>query len=228
MVLFFSVLLHIVQYQKWQRAVGFLRHATINNLGLKNGGTKETLELVRRAEAKYRSRFEEDEHVPPAGGKSTSSSSSVRKGGSKGADKCPTGSKMLKDPLYSAIVDEVVAEVKIEGGYKKPAYEDVLVLQLLLLPYHLYVWGVKKFRVTYRESELSSEECLALTKETLGVGTWDDMTPSEQASALDSRLWQTGKLESFEKDRDEVYLRKNPALFKRYNRHRKKEKMNNQ
>jgi hypothetical protein len=44
---------HSVQQGKYQRAVKYLKSATINNLSLKNGGTKQTLELYRRASDMY-------------------------------------------------------------------------------------------------------------------------------------------------------------------------------
>ena len=132
---------------------------------------------------------------------------------------------MLKEPLFITAVDEVVGEVKIEGGYSKPTYNDVFVVKLVMFPYNVYLWGKKKYRLAYQESELTDEECLELTKETIGMGTWDDMTPAEQDSALQRRLWQSGKMEAFEKAREEDFLRKNPALFKRYQRYKKKEKM---
>lgn len=48
---------HSVQYSKYERAVKFLKNAAENNLSLKNGGTKQTIELYRRASEMY------DEHV---------------------------------------------------------------------------------------------------------------------------------------------------------------------
>ena len=217
-IIFFSVLLHIVQYQKWQTAVKFLTHATMNNLGLKNGGTKETLELYRRAEELFKIRYQENN----IRSNSSPTPTPIRK--SSKSTKCPSGSKMLKDPLFASVVTEVVSEVKIEGGYKKPTHEDILIIKLMYMPYTLYTWGRKKYRVLYKENELTPEECLELTIATVGAGTWDDMSPSEQQNALERRLWQPGQLESFEKDREEEYLRKNPALFKRYQRYKKKEK----
>ena len=149
-VLFFSVLLPVVQYQKWQRAVNYLRHATLNNLGLKNGGTKETMELYRRAESRYQDWYK-TEH-PNAKGK------------------CPSGSKMTKDPSFLSIVDEVVSEVKIEGGYKRPTYRDIFLIKLLFFPCTLYSWLRKMYRVSFKEEDLTRDECVDLAVETVGLG----------------------------------------------------------
>lgn len=48
-----SWLFHSIQYQKYQRVVNYLKIATLNNLSLKNGGTKQTIELYRRATELY-------------------------------------------------------------------------------------------------------------------------------------------------------------------------------
>lgn len=52
-----SWFMHAVQSSKYQRACNFLKQTTLQNLSLKNGGTKQTLELYRRASELY------DEHV---------------------------------------------------------------------------------------------------------------------------------------------------------------------
>ncbi len=61
--------------------------------------------------------------------------------------------KMLKDPLFLRFVDQVVAEVKIEGGYRKPEWSEFLILQLAYLPYNLYVWG-KQYHRRYVSTEV--------------------------------------------------------------------------
>jgi hypothetical protein len=91
LILFFSILLPIVQYQKWQTAVNYLRYASLNNLPLKAGGTKQTVEIYRRAVEKY-----EEKTNPPQ--------DATLKG--KAPQKVKP-SKLTKDPLFIQIVDEV-------------------------------------------------------------------------------------------------------------------------
>lgn len=52
---------HTIQNQKYQQLVKFLRHSVLNNLTLKNGGTKQTMELYKRAEIVYNDRIRECE-----------------------------------------------------------------------------------------------------------------------------------------------------------------------
>lgn len=60
-VLLITWLLYIIQYQKYERVVKYLRTATLNNLGPKNGGTKQTIELYKRATELYDIKIKECE-----------------------------------------------------------------------------------------------------------------------------------------------------------------------
>ena len=50
---------HTIQNQKYQQLVKYLRHAVLNNLTAKNGGTKQTMELFKRAEDVYNDKIRE-------------------------------------------------------------------------------------------------------------------------------------------------------------------------
>jgi len=52
-LLLISWFFHVVQYQRWEKAQAYFKHATFNNLALKNGGTKETAAMYNRAVAQY-------------------------------------------------------------------------------------------------------------------------------------------------------------------------------
>ena len=53
---------------------------------------------------------------------------------------------MQKDPLFAKFVDKVVREVQIEGGSRKPTWQDLFAVQLVYLPYYLYLWAAKFHR----------------------------------------------------------------------------------
>jgi hypothetical protein len=87
--------------------VKYLKIATLNNLTLKNGGSKQTLELYRRASEMYDEKVKECKKV-------TlfylilivNSFLLVKSQGDKSAGKM----KMAKDPLFEKIVDQVQIE----------------------------------------------------------------------------------------------------------------------
>jgi hypothetical protein len=63
-LLLVSWFFHTIQQQKYEKAVKFLKFATLNNLTLKNGGTKQTLELFRRASELYDQKIEQSQLTP--------------------------------------------------------------------------------------------------------------------------------------------------------------------
>lgn len=66
--------------------------------------------------------------------------------GKANGDKNAGKVKMQKDPIFATFVDAVVRKVQIEGISRKPTWQDLFAVQLLLLPYTLYLWAVKYHR----------------------------------------------------------------------------------
>ena len=69
----------------------------------------------------------------------------VKKEGNKSAGK----QKMLDDPLFADIVDKMISELKIEGGFKKPQWRDVFAVRLVMFPYTFTVWANTHYRRYY-------------------------------------------------------------------------------
>ena len=55
-LLILSLFVHFVQLQRYEKLNKYLSHAAFNNLGIKAGGTKQTLELNKRAVSIYNER----------------------------------------------------------------------------------------------------------------------------------------------------------------------------
>jgi len=178
-VLFFSILLPVVQYQKWESAVKFLRNATSNNLGLKNGGSKQTQELFRRACEIYEQRIK-----------------AAKESGDKTAGKL----KMNKDPLFKAIVDEVVGDVKIEGGHHKPTVHDVLIVQICLLPYWALKWAVRFYGSRFDSRFLTLIDKENLTVLAVGLDAWDEYDETERFDLIARELWKPTALDAWKKE----------------------------
>lgn len=50
---------HHIQYQKYDKLVKYLKYAILNNLTLKNGGSKQTMDLFARASEVYEEHIKE-------------------------------------------------------------------------------------------------------------------------------------------------------------------------
>lgn len=204
-ILFFSGLLPVVQYQRYEEAVKYLKYATSNNLGLKSGGTKQTLELYRRACDLYEAKIKE-----------------AKLGGDKNAGKL----KMQKDPLFLKIVDEVVGTVKIEGGCRKPTRDDVLIVQICMMPYWAYLRAVKHYRRFYSKQELTDEDKVEMVVLVLGAQVWDKLEDSERESLLALDVRQNSVIQEWLKSRpdsdEDREPTRNMASYKRQLRYTKK------
>mmetsp|Transcript_3458 Transcript_3458/g.3577 ORF Transcript_3458/g.3577 Transcript_3458/m.3577 type:complete len:345 (-) Transcript_3458:277-1311(-) len=209
LVLFFSVLLPVNQHHRWEEAVRYLKNATAGNLGLRSGGTKQTQELYRRVCEEYERRIKE-----------------AKSAGDKSAGKV----KMQKDPLFFVIVDEVVGAVKIEGPSRKPTKDDVLIVQIVMAPYWMYIWACKYYRLHYSGQELSREDRIELATHAVTPPVWDRLQPQDQESLLALDVRSPNELREWmrEKEREDMRreLARNPGAFKRNHRWMKKEKLN--
>ena len=58
--------------------------------------------------------------------------------------------------LFVVASYQLVGEVQVEGGYRKPTWRDIFAVQLVLLPYHLCVWAKKKYRHHYQGDQVST------------------------------------------------------------------------
>ncbi|KAJ1430983.1 hypothetical protein B484DRAFT_448583 [Ochromonadaceae sp. CCMP2298] len=173
-VIFFVLLLvswffHTIQQSKHDRYVKYLTHATANNLGLKHGGSKQTLELYRRTAERYEENAKK-----------------LKASGDKSAGKV----KMMKDPLFLEIVKEVVAEVQIDGGLRKPHWRELLVVQLFTLPHTLFLWAVTYHRRYISKQPLPLSDQIEMARSRVGVNRWEDMPSAEQEKLLAGKIWE--------------------------------------
>ena len=82
--LIISWFLRTVQYQKYEKAVKFLKVATKSNFGPKEGGTKQTQDFYKLASKQY------EDYIKSGSG-----------------NKVITKAKMINDPVFDQIVDNV-------------------------------------------------------------------------------------------------------------------------
>jgi len=186
-ILLISWFMHVMQNQKHERAVKFLYSATLNNLGVKNGGSKQTLELYRRASDRY--------------------DKEVRALKAKG-DKSVGKGRMIKDPLFKEIVDQVVSEVKIEGGHRKPHWKDSFAVQVLIFPYTLVVWSNNYYRRYISSAPLPESEQYEIAAQKVGLGTWEEMSQDDRAGLVKRKIWLRESYDRWISEREELRQKK--------------------
>eukprot|EP01038_Epipyxis_sp_PR26KG_P008294 gene8294-11224_t len=168
-LLLFSWLMHVIQSQKHERAVKYLKKAAYGNLGPKNGGTKQAMDLHKHATELY------DAYLKEAKIK-----------GDKTAGKV----KMLKDPIFFKFIDQVLAEVSFDGAYRKPVWKDLLIVQVALLPYTIYLWSCTYYRRHISKQPIPLEDQIEMAGDRVGIATWEEFTELEKKTLLERQIWK--------------------------------------
>mmetsp|Transcript_6049 Transcript_6049/g.9167 ORF Transcript_6049/g.9167 Transcript_6049/m.9167 type:complete len:354 (-) Transcript_6049:147-1208(-) len=207
-VIFVSIFQPMIQYHKYQQATKYLIHAAYNGLGLKQGGTKMTLEIRRQA----------DEIL--AQQSPTKTPKELR--GKKGSKKSSTEqAKQLK-----AIIEDLVDKVEIHGGHRKPTVWDVPLVQLCMLPVTAFNWVKFNaewfYKHSYQNQPYSKEEKEYLARRELGAALWEEMEPQDKARAIELEIWTPGALEEYQKEQEKKLMEQRPGTYKRMLRYRKK------
>lgn len=175
-----SAIMHVMQEQKHNN---FLKH--LKNTIADCANTKSNLQtqaLFDKAVELYEKKSKADANS------SWATSSDTKK---------KTPKKMVQDPMFQDCVDEVVSSLKIEGGYRKPDYNDLFIVRLVHFPLHFYQWLLKYQRRHLSGAALSPEEKLEMAKEALGPGTWENLTPAERDELVEKEIWKSDVREKF-------------------------------
>ncbi len=88
-------------------------------------------------------------------------------------------------------VVQLVSEVKIEGGYRKPTWQDLFAVRLVLSPYHFVLWCMKYYRRYISSAPLSLEDRTEMARDRVGVAEWEEVLTEEEKEKLIAReIWK--------------------------------------
>jgi len=205
LLLAFSVAQPLFLMARHHQQVEFLKKAAVQNLGIGQGGTKQTLEIRRRAMELLQS-----------GASSSSSKKSNR---------------VSQDALQKK-VEELLADVQIEGTYRKPTHWDIPIVSLAMLPvkWYKYVSGPGKIIFSHKVlgKELTDEDKVTLIQSNLpgGEAMWSSLGEDEQAELIEIEAWESEKCTEWLGGGDSSGAAKRPSTTqsKREIRQRKKTK----
>jgi hypothetical protein len=128
-----------------------------------------------------------------------------------------------KDPEFLKIVYRLVDEVQIEGGHRKPVWEDALIVRIVLLPKYIHQWATLQYKLKYKQEQLTRDDKARLVTMKVGLNMWETLTEEEREECIGMQVWQSEKYEAWLKDREDNTLKaKRPGLHKRTVRSTKK------
>jgi len=129
------------------------------------------------------------------------------------------------------IIKQVLEEnIDIRGGYAKPKVSDVLWVQLVVLPYTLYLYFAWYFNWIWRfninKEEFGHEEKLYLIRRFMGFSAtqFESLQEHEKQEFLEDELWIKENFEAWKEAKEEERKRQvaESGRYKSYRRYMKK------
>jgi len=151
------------------------------------GGTPLT--KAQKKDEKYRLKQQQkNKGNPPSSGKNSTAAAVA---GSTAAPVIePKMMIMLKDPLFEASVDEIVNDIKIQGGVKRPGWQDIFAIRIIFFPYHAVLWTWEYYRLEIQLAVPPLNEQRDLAIQRMGEVEWDDLTEEEQNALLEQGIYR--------------------------------------
>lgn len=219
LLLVFSIMGPVIQHSKYTHACAYLRTAAVKGWGLHEGGSRETLEIRRRALERLRDQGKGGNGNGGAEGEGkVAATVSAAGGGGKGKKKNKGGGpggagggggkqggrggggsgggkgEEKVDPDFEAAVRAIVSEMEIRGGHREWEWDDMLVVKLFRLPAFLGASVLFQTRWyvnhTLRGQPFSEEEEAYLAARMVGPGRWESLEEEEKTELVQARIWE--------------------------------------
>ena len=192
------------QKNKWQNVADRLIRAAAEEWSPSQGGTPESRELRDHALALLAER-EEKNGTDDSNGDDSKSPSSKK---AKGKAKKLSGKEKKKQELEALmpILRELVDEMEdFGGGFHKPTWRDLLIVNLAKLPYRIAlgaVWEAKYYLRRLQGKELNDEEKEVLTERAVGPVSWDIASEETRQEMINRELWVKENLIEFKEEEE--------------------------
>lgn len=134
--------------------------------------------------------------------------------------------EQIKDEEEKVIRSIVEEKMDISGGYAKPKIWDVLLVQLVVLPYTTFLWSrfysrwLWKFGIRREEYGLDEKNYVIRRNMKLSEGQFNAMTEDEREDFLEQELWIRDKFDEWKKEKDDE-MRIKMAQSGRYKQYRR-------
>lgn len=144
---------------------------------------------------------------------------------------------MSKDEQKSAenkiLRDIIEAKLDIKGGYQKPEWTNILVVQLLVAPFNLgkiaYFHVRRFYKYNLRGEEYDDEEKEYRTRTGAGLSAtqWEMLTDEKRDTLYQKELWHEANRLAYLEERDELsrQAKANSSKYKQQKRMQKKDKV---
>jgi len=203
--LFVNLFSWFAQKNKWQNVADRLVKAAAEEWSPSQGGSPESKELREHALTILAERESETNGTDTTIGEEKSAAA-IKK--AKGKGKKLTGKEKKKQetesilPILKKLVDEMH---DFGGGFHKPTWQDLMIVNLALLPFRILVgivWEAKYYLNRFQGKELSDEEKEVLTERAVGPVAWDLASDESREEMMKRELWIMNNLVEWKEEEE--------------------------
>ncbi len=194
------------QKQRWQQIANRVVKDAVDGLELGKGGSTESIELRKKAEALLQEKKEKEAQSENG---DSSNGSNTKNGKKSQKSKIKLTKKELKEKENEELrpfIKELVNEIKDFGsGFHQPTWRDLLIIRMVRWPEYIVkglAWQMMYTLRRLRKLELNEEEREVLTKSAVGPIAWDTATDTDREEMLKRELWVTENLELWLEDQE--------------------------
>jgi DnaJ family protein C protein 25 len=226
---------YFAQYNKWHKVCSRLSKAAVEDWNPSQGGTYESKELRDHAiqlmeETKKVIIDNNDSKGGDGAGVEKEKMNSKEIKNEKKKNKS-TSTKEKKEKLNDElrpIIEKLAYDIVDFGaGYHKPTWMDLVMIKLIIFPYHFAigtVWQLKYWIRRIQKIDLSEEEKKVLTERSVGNIIWEYATENDKTVMIKRELWLLKNLKEWNEEREFAKLSKTEQ--KQYKAMMKREKQN--
>jgi len=134
--------------------------------------------------------------------------------------------EQIKEEDEKVIRSIVEEKMDIQGGYAKPKVWDILLIQIIILPYTLYLWTRFYSRWLWKfgicREEYGEDEKLYVIRRNmkLSEGQFNTLSEEEKEGFLEQELWIKENFDEWKKEQEEE-MRIKMAQSGRYKQYRR-------
>jgi len=187
-----SAFTYFAQKKKWQTIADHLVKTAVEETSTREGGSNESADMRAKAMAILEKQREEEERLKEAAGNGTA----VKK--QKGPKLSAREKREKEQELLRPICVKLASEIDdFGGGFRKPSVHDLLIVQLVKLPFNVtksVAWWTKYAVRRLKKSDLNEEEREVLTKNAVGAIGWAAASEEDRVEMVTLDLWEAENL----------------------------------
>lgn len=193
-----------IKKRRWRTIADHLIKAAVENWNVKEGGSSESIDIRAKAIAILEKQQAAAATAETNGDKTDTANGKTKKKKEKGVDK--KGKKETDDEALKPIIVELVEAIDdFGGGYAKPTWKDMFVVQLAKSPFYFVtslLWWSKFGLRRLAKKDYNDEELEFFTRRAVGDIIWDTLSVEERKALEKRELWKVSNFQEWKEEEE--------------------------